>query len=132
MPTIEAKRKAVNERIGSLERAIRIAREYLESGMHAAWLGFRPLFGRGANLPPHKDWVKNVFLRRREKALGGGGETPPETRRPGTRSRAQEPCAVVFLRRVACPRCFGCHVHAARLMLDVVDVSRVGMVFGDR
>ncbi|QOV91267.1 hypothetical protein [Humisphaera borealis] len=69
MPTIEAKRKAVNERIGSLERAIRIAREYLESGMHAAWLGFRPLFGRGANLPPHKDWVKNVFLRRREKAL---------------------------------------------------------------
>ena len=69
METINAKRKAVLERIESLERAIRTARDYLESGTHSNWHGFRPLFGRKANLPPHKDWVKNVFLRRREKAL---------------------------------------------------------------
>jgi hypothetical protein len=67
--TINAKRKAVLERIESLEGAIRRAREYLESGKHANWQGFRPLFGRKEGLPPHKDWVKNVFLRRREKAL---------------------------------------------------------------
>jgi hypothetical protein len=67
--TINAKPVAVLERIDSLERAIRTAREYLESGKHANWQGFRPPFGRKENLPPHKDWVKNVFLRRREKAL---------------------------------------------------------------
>ena len=69
MKAINAKRKTVLERIESLERAIRTAREYLESGTHANWHGFRPLFGRGENLPPHKDWVKNVFLRRREMGL---------------------------------------------------------------
>jgi hypothetical protein len=67
--TSDAKRKAVLERIESLERAIRTATEYLESGKHANWHGFRPFFGRKEDLPPHKDWVKNVFLRRREKAL---------------------------------------------------------------
>jgi hypothetical protein len=66
---MNAKTKAVRERIKSLEEAIRKAKEYLESGKHAKWQGFRPLFGRGEKLPPHKDWVKNVFLRRRQKAL---------------------------------------------------------------
>jgi len=69
METAIAKRKAVLERIESLEGAIRRAKEYLETGTHADWQGFRPLFGRKAGLPPHKDWVKNVFLPRREKAL---------------------------------------------------------------
>jgi hypothetical protein len=66
-------RKAVLDRIELLEQAIRKAREYLESGAHANWSGFRPLFDRkmrgGKELPPHSDWVKNVFLPRKEKAL---------------------------------------------------------------
>ena len=70
---MNAKRKAVLERIDSLEKAIAKAREYLESGKHAQWSGFRPLFVRrfkdGKELPPHRDWVKNVFLPSQEKAL---------------------------------------------------------------
>ena len=70
---MNAKRKAVLERIESLEQAISKAREYLESGKHAHWIGFRPLFVSklkdGREMPPHKDWVKNVFLPRKEKAL---------------------------------------------------------------
>jgi hypothetical protein len=68
-----AKRKAVLERIQSIEQAIGKAKEYLESGKHAHWSGFRPLFvpkfKDGKELPPHKDWVKNVFLPRKDKAL---------------------------------------------------------------
>jgi hypothetical protein len=67
------KRKAVLERIESLEKAVGKAREYLENGKHANWNGFRPLFVSklkdGKELPPHRDWVKNVFLPNREKAL---------------------------------------------------------------
>jgi hypothetical protein len=70
---MNAKKKAVLGRIESLEDAIGKAREYLEDGKHAHWPGFRPLFARklkdGKELPPHKDWVKNVFLPRMEKAL---------------------------------------------------------------
>lgn len=70
---MNAKRKAILAQIESLEQAIRKAREYLESGKHANWRGFRPAFVRklrdGKELPPHKDWVKNVFLPRQEKAL---------------------------------------------------------------
>lgn len=66
---MNAKTRAVMERIKSLEEAIRKAKEYLESGKHAKWERFRPWFGRKADLPPHTDWVKNVFLRRHEKAL---------------------------------------------------------------
>ena len=71
--TMNAKRKAVLDRIDSLEQAIARAREYLESGKHAHWSGFRPLFVHklrdGKELPPHKDWIKNVFLPGNEKAL---------------------------------------------------------------
>jgi hypothetical protein len=75
MPTKakNTKRQAVLDRIQSLEEAIVRAKEYLESGKHACWSGFRPLFVRkfkdGKELPPHKDWVKTVFLPRKEKAL---------------------------------------------------------------
>ena len=73
MEKINAKRKAVLERIESLERAIRAAKEYLKSGKLTDWKGFRPLFDRklrdGKELPPHRDWVKHVFLPRREMAL---------------------------------------------------------------
>jgi hypothetical protein len=71
--TINAKRKEILDRIKSLEQDICRAREYLNSGKHADWKGFKPLFAYklkdGDALPPHKDWVKNVFLPRYEKAL---------------------------------------------------------------
>jgi hypothetical protein len=68
------KRKAVLDRIASIEEAIGKAKEYLETGQHAQWSGFRPLFvrkrdGCGKELPPHKDWVRNVFLPSMEKSL---------------------------------------------------------------
>lgn len=70
---MNAKRKVVLDRIDSINQAIARAREYLESGKHVHWSGFRPMFVRklkdGKELPPHKDWVKNVFLPRQEKAL---------------------------------------------------------------
>jgi hypothetical protein len=72
MPTTP-KKIAVLDRIKRLEEAITKGREYLESGKHADWHGFRALFAvrvrDGKTLPPHKDWVKNVFLPRRERAL---------------------------------------------------------------
>jgi hypothetical protein len=70
---MDPKRKAILDRIASLEESIQIATEYLESGKHADWYGFRPLFDRklrnGEEVPPHKDWVKNVYLPRRVRSL---------------------------------------------------------------
>ena len=70
---MNSKTKAIADRIRRLEEAIAKGREYLEHGVHADWQGFRPLFAvkvrDGKTLLPHKDWVKNVFLPRREKAL---------------------------------------------------------------
>jgi hypothetical protein len=70
---MNVKRKAVLDRIEELDQAIGKAKEYLQSGKHAHWSGFRPLFVSklkdGKELPPHKDWVKNVFLPRMEKEL---------------------------------------------------------------
>ncbi|MDC0936725.1 hypothetical protein OAS39_10600 [Pirellulales bacterium] len=70
---MNSKKKALLDRIEHLEDAIAKGREYLESGEHAHWHGFRPLFARkvkdGNTLPPHKDWVRNVFLPRRKRAL---------------------------------------------------------------
>jgi hypothetical protein len=67
------KKKAVLDRIKRLEEAIAKGREYLESGKHANWNGFRPLFARkvrdGKEVPPHKDWVQNFFLPRAERGL---------------------------------------------------------------
>ena len=70
---MNSKKKAVLDRIKHLEDEITKGREYLENGSHAQWQGFRPWFAAkvrdGKVLPPHKDWVKNVFLPRRERAL---------------------------------------------------------------
>jgi hypothetical protein len=70
---MNVEKKAVLERIKHHEEAIAKGRAYLESGLFADWHGFRPLFDAkvkdGKTLPPHKDWVKNVFLPRQEKAL---------------------------------------------------------------
>jgi hypothetical protein len=67
------KEKAVLDRIKELEDAITKCHEYLETGTHADWSGFRPLFADktrdGDVLPPHKDWVKSSFLPHIEKAL---------------------------------------------------------------
>lgn len=70
---MNSKKKTILDRIKHLEDAIVKTREYLESGKHAVWNEFRPLFVEkvkdGKTLPPHKDWVKNVFLPRQEKVL---------------------------------------------------------------
>jgi seryl-tRNA synthetase len=66
-------KKAVLDRIERIEESITKAREYLESGDHAHWAAFQPLLAPklkdGVKLPPHKDWVKNVFIPRLERAL---------------------------------------------------------------
>jgi len=76
---MNSKEKAILDRIKHLEDAISKAREYLETGAHADWSGFRPWFVEkvrdGKVLPPHKDWVKNVFLPRCEKALARAEKT---------------------------------------------------------
>ncbi len=65
--------KAILDRIERIEDDISKAKEYLENGSSAHWHKFKPLFDEkikdGEVLPPHKDWVKNVFLPGREKAL---------------------------------------------------------------
>lgn len=69
----ELKRKDILARIESIEEAIARATEYLENGKHARWSGFRALLVQkvrdGKELPPHKDWVRNVFLPRQQRAL---------------------------------------------------------------
>ena len=69
----DLKKKEILNRINDLEEQIAKAREYLQTGAHAHWHGFRPLFRErvkdGKILPPHKDWVKNVFIPSRERAL---------------------------------------------------------------
>jgi hypothetical protein len=51
----------------------------LESGDHAHWHGFRPLFvpkvRDGEALPRNRDWVRNVFLPRQERALSNAYRT---------------------------------------------------------
>ena len=70
---MNSKKKAILNRIKNIEDAITKGKEYLESGKHADWQGFRPLFVEKVRdekaLPPHKDWVKNVYLPSDEKAL---------------------------------------------------------------
>ena len=67
------KEKAVLERMKSHEDALVKAKEYLETGAHSNWRGFRPRFAPktkdGREMPPHKDWVRNVFIPRHEKAI---------------------------------------------------------------
>jgi hypothetical protein len=68
-----SKRSAIRTRIKNLEEAIAKAQAYLQTGAHADWIGFKPLFTAkkkdGKALPPHPDWVRNWFLPSREMAL---------------------------------------------------------------
>ena len=70
---MDPKIQAVVKHIERIEDAIIKGREYLESGDHADWPGFRSLFHNkvqnGKAAPPHRDWVQNVFLPRSERAL---------------------------------------------------------------
>ena len=70
---MNSKQKAILDRIKLSEEAIAKGREYLESGKHANWKGFRAMFAEkvrdGKTLPPHKDWVKNVFVPQQEFLL---------------------------------------------------------------
>ncbi len=97
---MNAKRKAVLDRIESLQQAIAKAREYLESGKHADWSGFRPLFARkfrnGEELPPHKDWVKNVFLPRNEKAPRRAEKLVEQFEWIGAFYHAVQPCVAAL------------------------------------
>ena len=74
-PRIKPKlsRKLILDRIKYLEEGIAKGREYLQTGAHADWRGFKPLFyGKmkdDKKLPPHPDWVRNWFLPRSEKVL---------------------------------------------------------------
>ena len=70
---MKLKEKTILDRIRHIEDTISKAHEYLESGQHAHWHGFKPLFVEkmrdGKAQPPHKDWVRNVFLLSQEAAL---------------------------------------------------------------
>jgi len=70
---MNSKKKAILDCIEHLEDDMVKAKEYLESGKHADWHGFRPLFvdkvRDGKILPPHEDWVRSVFLPNRKRAL---------------------------------------------------------------
>ena len=65
-----ANRIEVLQRIKRSEKAIAEGSEYLETGKHATRHGFRQWFVRrsrdGKELPPHKDWVHNVYFPRLE------------------------------------------------------------------
>lgn len=67
------KKKAIQNRIDDLEDEVAKACEYLQTGTNTHWHGFRPFFKEkvrdGKMLPPYKDWVKNVFIPSRERAL---------------------------------------------------------------
>jgi len=68
-----AKKKVIRERIAAAEDALARAKQYLETGANQHWHGFRALFvpkqRNGIELPPHPDWVRNVFVPRVEKVL---------------------------------------------------------------
>jgi len=70
---MDLKKKAILNRIRSHEDALTKAQEYLETGAHSDWRGFRAFFTPktrdGREVPPHRDWVKNVFIPYCEKAI---------------------------------------------------------------
>ena len=70
---MDPKKRAILKSIQRLEEALTRAHEYLETGAHSDWHGFRALFAQkvkdGKVAPPHKDWVKNVFIPNCEKGI---------------------------------------------------------------
>ena len=86
---MKTKKKAVLDRIKHLEEAIAKGRAYFQTGEHAHWHGFRPLFSdkqkNGEPLLPHPEWVKNVFIPRRERALREAEKVLERLNRPSVR-----------------------------------------------
>ena len=70
---MDLKRKVILKRIQRHEDALTRAKEFLETGAHADWHGFRALFAQKFKdsrvAPPHRDWIKNVFIPNCEKAI---------------------------------------------------------------
>ena len=64
-----SKRPDIVESIEKHATAVEMAQQYLATGDHAHWHGFRPLFGGARDRAPHPDWVAHVFLRRRSGSL---------------------------------------------------------------
>ncbi len=73
MSANKRKRQDILDRIKNFEDDIAKADEFLESGANAHWHKFRAIFFRKTDdrkvKPPHRDWVKNVFIPSREKAI---------------------------------------------------------------
>ena len=73
MSADQRKKEDILNRIKSIEDDLTKAQEFLDTGAHAHWHGFRALFKKklidGKVAPPHKDWVKNVFIPSRQRAL---------------------------------------------------------------
>ena len=69
----ERKKNEIRSRIKSIEEGIAKANEYLETDKHADWRGFRPYFRvkirNNKIVPPHKDWIRNVYIPRLERSL---------------------------------------------------------------
>jgi hypothetical protein len=63
------KRRAILDRMKKLSEALTKANEYLASGAHGHWTGFRPLIGGSCGRLPHRVWIANVFIPRRVRAL---------------------------------------------------------------
>ena len=69
-----AKRSSVMATRRWCEDQLKLAHRYLGTDEGSDLRIFRPLFDNkrdasGDALPPHKDWVKHLFIRRREKAI---------------------------------------------------------------
>jgi hypothetical protein len=100
---MNSKEKAIVDRIVHLEDAIARGREFLESGKHAEWHGFQPMFvdkiRDGFRLPPHTDWVRNVFLPRRKKQLKMAHAALERVTSTGKRLANQSSQATVARRR---------------------------------
>jgi hypothetical protein len=105
MKSLEVKVKKVLDRIASLELSLARAREYLDTGAHADWTRFRPLFVDKCNaeraLPPHKDWVQSTFIPRRERALRQAERALERLEQAGDRSRANSSQQLAALRAAA-------------------------------
>lgn len=82
-----AKQKVILQRIEAAEDALARAKQYLETGAHEHWHGFRALFApkqrSGIDLPPHPAWIRNVFVPRVEKVLDEAERALEQVNRKG-------------------------------------------------
>ncbi len=73
MSTDLRKKKDILERINRIEADLIKAHEFLDTGAHTDWHKFHAIFTRkmvgGEIAPSHKDWVRNVFIPSRQRAL---------------------------------------------------------------